>query len=330
MGKTRPSGRCTPGRTEHPHASGENCRSSATLQYRSGTSPREWGKRRAPADAAIIGRNIPTRVGKTCRPRWRLPRRPEHPHASGENLRFWRSTGSPFGTSSREWGKPNPLARRKNPGRNIPTRVGKTLYQKSVAVASAEHPHASGENMSRQMRQPTMPGTSPREWGKRRVANKINQYIWNIPTRVGKTPCMSGTCNSRTEHPHASGENLNGVGWEQYVNGTSPREWGKLLLRRSDAWTPRNIPTRVGKTRRRGTSRTRRTEHPHASGENSHLCCKAWLHPGTSPREWGKRGAGALLPHRPRNIPTRVGKTVRRPRWTGRGPEHPHASGENI
>ena len=74
---------------EHPHACGENCARSLSFSSAAGTSPRVWGKRRHVRPRVHSGRNIPTRVGKTrascpCR-----PCRSEHPHACGENPRYW-------------------------------------------------------------------------------------------------------------------------------------------------------------------------------------------------------------------------------------------------
>ncbi len=151
----------------------------------------------------------------------------------------------------------------------------------------------------------------------------------NIPTRVGKTACISRTARSTSEHPHACGENPGHDHAGVRIAGTSPRVWGKLQSRGGSAGRDRNIPTRVGKTRALRDSRTAGSEHPHACGENLRMACRERSVSGTSPRVWGKhRGRVQARPQR-RNIPTRVGKTP----WTSSTrrstPEHPHACGEN-
>ena len=74
-------------RPDHPHASGENLVGNKPQLVLDGPSPREWGKPAIAGDCSQIGRTIPTRVGKTHLAVFGLESAPDHPHASGENLR---------------------------------------------------------------------------------------------------------------------------------------------------------------------------------------------------------------------------------------------------
>ena len=94
----------------------------------------------------------------------------------------------------------------------------------------------------------------------------------------------------------------------------------------------------------------RRTVHPHAGGENSHLVPRVHVEHGSPPRGWGKllRRRRHLLNHRftptrvgktwasrctgravARFTPTRVGKTLCNTPATDLAAVHPHAGGEN-
>ena len=151
----------------------------------------------------------------------------------------------------------------------------------------------------------------------------------NIPTRVGKTAPVSLVFSVFAEHPHARGENCCGSMTGIPHGGTSPRAWGKRPWVFPWAASFRNIPTRVGKTRRAFCSGSQSSEHPHARGENLCLFGFHCLGSGTSPRAWGKLrpGRSNIIPCR--NIPTRVGKTSAGWRLCWTSSEHPHARGEN-
>ncbi len=72
------------------------------------------------------------------------------------------------------------------------------------------------------------------------------------------------------------------------------------------------------------------SEHPHACGENFRSPRERRACFGTSPRVWGKLHDLVCTRPMPRNIPTRVGKTIIRSSCRGLQPEHPHACGENF
>ena len=173
-------------------------------------------------------------------------------------------------------------------------------------------------------------GTSPRVWGKLHPAAHPSDARRNIPTRVGKTFRRGLSWRAPTEHPHACGENEIGIETRSYIDGTSPRVWGKPGVRRPCGVEPRNIPTRVGKTRTASRSPSRATEHPHACGENFGAAATRARKRGTSPRVWGKPNKSNSGLIADRNIPTRVGKTHFSRPSSYKTTEHPHACGENA
>ena len=152
-----------------------------------GTSPRVWGKHWIRLLIIRPPRNIPTRVGKTAAIERSSRRRPEHPHACGENGGYRGGEYSFSGTSPRVWGKRSGRAGSLLYSRNIPTRVGKTNEQGSLLSQEPEHPHACGENSVS-------------------VVIMVSARR-NIPTRVGKTQARCPVVFQTPEHPHACGEN---------------------------------------------------------------------------------------------------------------------------
>ena len=200
---------CAMGRgTEHPHACGENAFVDCLLLRDIGTPPRMWGKRHR------------QRIYSTSPP--------EHPHACGENHaavvgvvvgigtppRMWGKRGAvPYpairkvGTPPRMWGKRDGKHIETERLRNTPTHVGKTSSQDRPAGHIAEHPHACGENVARQLLRCQSRGTPPRMWGKRYRLPEQGVRHRNTPTHVGKTLPMTTKPRDMTEHPHACGEN---------------------------------------------------------------------------------------------------------------------------
>jgi len=269
------------------------------------------------------------RVGKTRGRVQEFHPLSEHPHARGENTDCRRDSPGLVGTSPRAWGKLAEGVVIFTGHRNIPTRVGKTCGPDSPGPRSAEHPHARGENCPGVAGVLGLRGTSPRAWGKLLRVYDRNPPRRNIPTRVGKTAVGVSVGGLVSEHPHARGENAPGLLQWLPVVGTSPRAWGKPLSFRFSLSRLRNIPTRVGKTPPWPKQYHPMSEHPHARGENLGGLAFMLDKFGTSPRAWGKLTQGDRARFGVRNIPTRVGKTIRCAERCGAVMEHPHARGEN-
>ena len=110
-------------------------------------------------------------------------------------------------------------------------------------------------------------------------------------------------------HPHAGGENKTAYRGARWRIGPSPRGWGKQNNSTRAPVNARTIPTRVGKTMRRWSSRGNSADHPHAGGENRRNIRRRMTKHGPSPRGWGKQGLVSFDESEDRTIPTRVGKT---------------------
>ena len=86
----------------------------------------------------------------------------------------------------------------------------------------------------------------------------------------------------------------------------------------------------MGRTFRDDSHAVRRTDHPHAGGENFSQEMRAFSTSGPSPRGWGERGLCARAGDSGRTIPTRVGRTQIAPSAFPSTADHPHAGGENF
>ena len=155
--------------TDHPHAGGENYAAHMSKSSLVGPSPRGWGEPHGPGLPSPRARTIPTRVGRTIakRPGNNLPA--DHPHAGGENLSravFWALMDGP---SPRGWGEPTRSIGFVCGRRTIPTRVGRTASGFATRSATADHPHAGGENDVRPFTVVRIHGPSPRGWGERPI-----------------------------------------------------------------------------------------------------------------------------------------------------------------
>ena len=175
----------------------------------------------------------------------------------------------------------------------------------------ADHPHARGENESAAADGTLFSGPSPRAWGEQAHGAPAGGVSRTIPTRVGRTSGRDPRISAPTDHPHARGEN-EGVAWRTRDRiGPSPRAWGELFiqLKKDGSW--RTIPTRVGRTWPRRLAPLGIPDHPHARGENHRAMQLFPSADGPSPRAWGELHVGALMDHKHRTIPTRVGRTDR-------------------
>ena len=182
-------------------------------------------------------------------------------------------------------------------------------------------------------------GPSPRAWGPRLLARRIERQGRSIPTRVGTSLSYSSPVCARSVHPHARGDLTCRNQGVQLKGGPSPRAWGPRLCLVGHHGIARSIPTRVG-TSRSATSRASPSPvHPHARGDLVWAFYRTQNPDGPSPRAWGPRSPCRPASRRPavhphargdlgrrfdvaatptRSIPTRVGTSGRRCRrgWT--------------
>ena len=241
----------------------------------SGPSPRAWGKHHLFWRNCVGCRTIPTRVGKTSPKRDSHVAPADHPHARGENAARIMPRSRSAGPSPRAWGKHPPIRQAVQRHRTIPTRVGKTTKREVRVLVVPDHPHARGENWYDSATALAQAGPSPRAWGKLGLRHPVRPGRRTIPTRVGKTPPSEGRQAPRSDHPHARGENETTACRSAAMVGPSPRAWGKRGNGIVCFILDRTIPTRVGKTRLSCSRTCRRSDHPHARGENFSIANRA-------------------------------------------------------
>ena len=174
-----------------------------------------------------------------------------------------------FGSSPRVWGKPAVGQVGMVPGRFIPTRVGKATEDCRWWTCRSVHPHACGESPSRVARRRIERGSSPRVWGKLLSPRLRLEQSRFIPTRVGKARASELRQRPAPVHPHACGESPLPPNNFTGLTGSSPRVWGKLVIRFGEYRVKRFIPTRVGKAIRQYAPHCIFSVHPHACGESS-------------------------------------------------------------
>ncbi len=231
----------------HPHACGERSDVNLTVIAQSGSSPRVWGKVRHRAKPRRHRRFIPTRVGKGCTPLDPEPLTPVHPHACGERRASAMKWASSCGSSPRVWGKERRRSCRTSLPRFIPTRVGKGRGSRAPSSVCPVHPHACGERSLNADVRFSCCGSSPRVWGKETRSRSARGPPRFIPTRVGKGAARGCTPRPCAVHPHACGERVATRTVRASTVGSSPRVWGKVLVRDGVQRVHRFIPTRVGK-----------------------------------------------------------------------------------
>ena len=153
--------------------------------------------------------------------------------------------------------------------------------------------------------------------------------VWLIPAHAGKTRRGWMISGCHRAHPRSRGENRSISRPRAGRMGSSPLTRGKREAETGERVLGGLIPAHAGKTRGRGTCRTRPAAHPRSRGEN-------WLGMGFEPLRWGSSPLtrGKLLAEDSRIvtwglIPAHAGKTgAARDLYLNRG-AHPRSRGEN-
>jgi len=191
----------------HPHARGDNGKSSFPLCIGVGSPPRAWGQCNTRRYSRLCNRFTPTRVGTISKSPPTHSGAPVHPHARGDNAvkdsKTFRSCGSP----PRAWGQFQHRTQIGVSFRFTPTRVGTISNSCGSRSVHAVHPHARGDNVIEGPGAEDRHGSPPRAWGQcndRRVCLARNRFT---PTRVGTMSIHCLIFQLNTVHPHARGDN---------------------------------------------------------------------------------------------------------------------------
>ena len=218
------------------------------LRMNTGPSPRPWGRaREAPFDC-FHRRTIPTPVGKRTDLTWVLSKRPDHPHARGEEGPSLAGGVASVGPSPRPWGRGSSICFPSSRCRTIPTPVGKRPSRDSSFRHSSDHPHARGEERCPGGGTSRVYGPSPRPWGRVGAARGVRSIGRTIPTPVGKSMGATRAVPKRPDHPHARGEEASVRDRTHASTGPSPRPWGRGRGVPGRLFVVRTIPTPVGKS----------------------------------------------------------------------------------
>ena len=90
-----------------------------------------------------------------------------------------------------------------------------------------KHPHTRGENFRDTNKKEINLETSPHTWGERELEDFEESDYRNIPTHVGRTPCLCKDKALRKKHPHTRGENSSTCPSKNLPMETSPHTWGE-------------------------------------------------------------------------------------------------------
>ncbi len=214
--------------------------------------------------------------------------------------------------------------------RFTPTHVGKMKSIISIISSLTVHPHACGEDKSRQL--------------------SFESAYRFTPTHVGKIGRISSIGLLLSVHPHACGEDIYMLFPFLELFGSPPRMWGrcgiskelpyfarftpthvgKILVLLCDILSTRFTPTHVGKINLLPFSKPIMTVHPHACGEDYKFDYSNKYRIGSPPRMWGRLGTKFGIMGFLRFTPTHVGKMKHIQKFYQPSAVHPHACGEDF
>ena len=187
-------------------------------------------------------------------------------------------------------------------------------------------------------------------WGQGLDEIQSLRQAWIIPTRVGTSHSDLKDDGTEQDHPHACGDKQNLHLRKPLTQGSSPRVWGQGCGIGQFRASVRIIPTRVGTSCYRPLTIPDCQDHPHACGDKQLTTLKTGLYTGSSPRVWGQAAfsisfsnnatssprvwgqvtRGFKAENGLRIIPTRVGTSPVKPRFSSAEQDHPHACGDKY
>ena len=212
----------------HPHGRGELLSINFCSSKHGGSSPRAWGTLAMRRNSAEQLRFIPTGVGNSPCQRLRRLNRAVHPHGRGELPIMESPFSESCGSSPRAWGTLSVHLGYYQIARFIPTGVGNSARQDSLARSQTVHPHGRGELTNKLQRWPVTCGSSPRAWGTLlEDLRQVNTHRF-IPTGVGNSRRRQAAGGRKAVHPHGRGELLQDTLDLVQEDGSSPRAWGTL------------------------------------------------------------------------------------------------------
>ena len=151
--------------TVHPHARGDNGPTPERAKTINGSPPRPWGQSRVALEALYRVRFTPTLVGTMNYPAQHVSMTSVHPHQRGDNEADKTADLYHCGSPPRSWGQSPQSVIRSGHFRFTPTLVGTIVLCSGRRFVFSVHPHARGDNYTRQSSHRKAHGSPPRSWG---------------------------------------------------------------------------------------------------------------------------------------------------------------------
>ena len=288
------------------------------------------GKRTDSGHTGDSSRITPAHAGKTRRFIFTANRKTDHPRACGENRKMKERCSVYDGSPPRMRGKRKSPSSRNCRTRITPAHAGKTENGGIQIEEGADHPRACGENISRIRSSCGFCGSPPRMRGKLHLTQDELASRRITPAHAGKTPRMTCSFSSGTDHPRACGENKD-TGRKRFKqSGSPPRMRGKHELTEFRHSLSRITPAHAGKTFDLTITPCTISDHPRACGENQASFSHLRLKRGSPPRMRGKPADDFIRLGQFRITPAHAGKTLDAARSLRISTDHPRACGENM
>ena len=308
---------------------GDDASFAGSGQPSCGSPPRAWGRHVVDVRNERDRRFTPTCVGTTRPQSRRRGARPVHPHVRGDDLLIGFLAADVRGSPPRAWGRHFESESGCRETRFTPTCVGTTTRKLTAWPWRSVHPHVRGDDARAVRIHGARGGSPPRAWGRLEplsVGFVVGRFT---PTCVGTTPIPHLTGPSRPVHPHVRGDDCasalrvpsspvhphvrgdddHAQKEADFMNGSPPRAWGRLLRALLGGLLGRFTPTCVGTTSSMPTTSVSFTVHPHMRGDDvsgASLPCET---SGSPPRAWGRLVTRARPDLVGRFTPTCVGTT---------------------
>ena len=151
-----------------------------------------------------------------------------HPRACGEHATGQNCTITLRGSSPRLRGTRHEQQGSQAIQRFIPALAGNTSAAGRYRAPAAVHPRACGEHNRINAKIFSLPGSSPRLRGTRRIADRHAKRDRFIPALAGNTTPMPHKPAPAPVHPRACGEHGINLDYNELDRGSSPRLRGTL------------------------------------------------------------------------------------------------------
>ena len=234
----------------------------------------------------------------------------DHPRACGEHLRKSKNLTQREGSSPRLRGTLLVACSTHFRSGIIPALAGNTHRRSLLAHGSGDHPRACGEHWIDDYYRAAERGSSPRLRGTLVVEELAYFSPGIIPALAGNTSPRWRWWGRHGDHPRACGEHQEQFALRAFVEGSSPRLRGTLLMVSSGWELPGIIPALAGNTATGSGLPHATRDHPRACGEHEHLMSIKDSGGGSSPRLRGTHDVVGVRERPVGIIPALAGNTA--------------------